>query len=45
MLVEAAAQLEAQAAIIGGAKPIPREMLAATLQRRDAFEQAGNQQA
>lgn len=44
-LVEAAAQLEAQAAVIGGAKPIPREMLMATVQRRDAFEQAGEQRA
>ena len=44
-LVEAAAQLEAQAAAIGGAKPIPREMLTATVQRRDAFEQAGAQRA
>ena len=44
-LVEAAAQLEAQAAAIGGGKPIPREMLTATVQRRDAFEQAGTQRA
>ena len=44
-LVEAAAQLEAQAAAIGGANPIPPEMLTATVQRRDAFEQAGPQQA
>lgn len=44
-LVEAAAQLEAQAAAIGGAKPIPREMLTATVQRRDAFEQAGERRA
>ena len=44
-LVEAAAQLEAQAAALGGAKPIPREMLTATVQRRDAFEQAGPQRA
>lgn len=44
-LVEAAAQLEAQAAVIGGAKPIPREMLTATVQRRDAFEQAGERRA
>lgn len=44
-LVEAAAQLEAQAAALGGAKPIPREMLTTTVQRRDAFEQAGTQRA
>lgn len=44
-LVEAAAQLEAQAAVIGGAKPIPREMLTATVQRRDAFEQAEERRA
>ena len=45
MLVEAAAQLEAQASAIGGAKPIPREMLTATVERRDMFEQAGAQRA
>ena len=45
MLVEAAAQLAAQASTIGGAKPIPREMLTATVDRRDMFEQAGTQRA
>jgi L-fuculose-phosphate aldolase len=45
LLVEAAAQLEVQAAAIGGARPIPREMLEATVQRRDQFERLGNQRA
>lgn len=44
-VVEAAARLAAQAAAIGGAKPIPREMMTATVQRRDQFAQAGSQRA
>ena len=45
LLVEASAQLAAQASTIGGAKPIPREMLTATVARRDMFDQAGAQRA
>ncbi|MFQ6026744.1 MAG: class II aldolase/adducin family protein [Dehalococcoidia bacterium] len=45
LIVEAAAQLEVQAAAIGGAKPIPREMMEATVQRRNQFEEAGAQRA
>ena len=45
MIVEAAAQLTAQASTIGGARSIPQEMLTATVERRDSFEQAGVQRA
>lgn len=45
LLVEASAQLAAQAAAIGGAKPIPREMMEATVDRRDQFSKAGAQRA
>ena len=44
-VVEAAARLTAQAASIGGANPIPREMMQATVERRDQFAQAGQQRA
>ncbi len=44
-VLEAAAQLEAQAAAIGGAKPIPRQMMEATVERRDQFEEVGVQRS
>lgn len=44
-VLEASAQLEAQAAAIGGAKPIPRQMMEATVERRDQFEEVGVQRS
>ena len=45
LIVEEAAQMAIFAEVLGGAKPIPSEMLRATIARRDAFARAGVQRA
>lgn len=45
LIVEEAAQMAILAEILGGAKPIPPELLKASLERRDDFARAGTQQA
>jgi L-fuculose-phosphate aldolase len=45
LIVEEAAQMAIFAEILGGAKPIPPELLKATVGRRDQFARAGAQRA
>jgi L-fuculose-phosphate aldolase len=45
LIVEEAAQMAIFAEVLGGAKPIPAEMLKATVGRRDDFARAGTQRA
>lgn len=45
LIVEEAAQMTILAEVLGGAKPIPPELLKASLERRDDFASAGTQRA
>jgi L-ribulose-5-phosphate 4-epimerase len=45
LIVEEAAQMAILAEVLGGAKPIPPELLKATVGRRDQFARAGTQRA
>jgi len=45
LIVEEAAQMAIYAEVLGGAKPIPSEMLKATLNRKNEFERTGKQRA
>lgn len=45
LIVEEAAQMAIFAEVLGGAKPIPAELLKATVGRRDEFARAGTQRA
>ena len=45
LIVEEAAQMAIYAEVLGGAKPIPSEMLRATVGRRDEFARAGTRRA
>ncbi len=45
LIVEEAAQMAIFAEVLGGAKPIPPELLQATVGRRDEFARAGKQRA
>ena len=45
LIVEEAFQMAIYAEVLGGAKPIPPEMLKATVGRRDEFARAGTQRA
>jgi L-ribulose-5-phosphate 4-epimerase len=45
LIVEEAAQMAIYAEVLGGAKPIPSEMLKATVGRRDEFARAGTRRA
>jgi ribulose-5-phosphate 4-epimerase/fuculose-1-phosphate aldolase len=45
LIVEEAAQMAIFAEVLGGAKPIPPEMLKASVGRRDAFAQEGTKSA
>jgi L-fuculose-phosphate aldolase len=45
LIVEEAAQMAIFAEILGGAKPIPAELLKATVGRRDEFAKAGTQRS
>jgi ribulose-5-phosphate 4-epimerase/fuculose-1-phosphate aldolase len=45
LIVEEAAQMAIFAEVLGGAKPIPPELLKATVGRRDQFAKAGKQRA
>ncbi len=45
LIVEEAAQMAILAEVLGGAKPIPPELLKATVGRRDEFARAGTQRA
>jgi ribulose-5-phosphate 4-epimerase/fuculose-1-phosphate aldolase len=45
LIVEEAAQMAIFAEVLGGAKPIPAELLNTTVERRDEFARAGTQRA
>jgi L-fuculose-phosphate aldolase len=45
LIVEEAAQMAIFAEVLGGAKNIPRELLKATVERRDQFARVGTQRA